>query len=114
MAAYDEVVIISGCRTPVGKFQGSLSDLSATQLGAIVVREAVKRAHLDPNAHNGAVFLGLNGIVVKSHGGASVRGIANAIGVAHDLIVDNVRERIADDLANFRAHRPEFTAATAQ
>ena len=48
MAAYDEVVIISGCRTPVGKFQGSLSDLSATQLGAIVVREAVKRASLDP------------------------------------------------------------------
>ena len=48
MAAYDEVVIISGCRTPVGKFQGSLSDLTATQLGAIVVREAVKRANLDP------------------------------------------------------------------
>jgi acetyl-CoA C-acetyltransferase len=48
MAANDEVVIISGCRTPVGKFQGSLSDLSATQLGAIVVREAVKRADLDP------------------------------------------------------------------
>jgi acetyl-CoA C-acetyltransferase len=47
MAAYDDVVIISGCRTPVGKFQGSLSDLSATQLGAIVVREAVKRANLD-------------------------------------------------------------------
>ena len=44
MAASDDVVIISGCRTPVGKFQGSLSDLSATQLGAIVVREAVKRA----------------------------------------------------------------------
>src|ERR1043165_4065834 len=48
MAANDEVVIISGCRTPVGKFQGSLSDLSATQLGAIVVREAVKRSSLDP------------------------------------------------------------------
>src|SRR5579863_6118250 len=48
MAAFDDVVIISGCRTPVGKFQGSLSDLSATQLGAIVVREAVKRANLDP------------------------------------------------------------------
>jgi len=49
MAANDEVVIISGCRTPVGKFQGSLSDLSATQLGAIAVREAVKRASLEPN-----------------------------------------------------------------
>src|SRR5882757_8005033 len=48
MAANDEVVIISGCRTAVGKFQGSLSDLPATQLGAIVVREAVKRAGVDP------------------------------------------------------------------
>jgi acetyl-CoA C-acetyltransferase len=48
MAAYDEVVIISGCRTAVGKFQGSLSDLSATQMGALVVREAVQRANLDP------------------------------------------------------------------
>src|ERR1700693_2443199 len=48
MAANDEVVIISGCRTPVGKFQGSLSDLTATQLGAIVVREARKRANVDP------------------------------------------------------------------
>src|SRR5215471_10799244 len=48
MAASDDVVIISACRTLVGKFQGSLSDLSAPQLGAIVVREAVKRARLDP------------------------------------------------------------------
>jgi len=48
MAAFDDVVIISGCRTGVGKFQGSLADLSAPQLGAIVVREAVRRAKLDP------------------------------------------------------------------
>src|SRR5246500_3327485 len=48
MNSTDEVVIIAGCRTPVGKFQGSLSDLSATQLGAIVVREAVNRAGVDP------------------------------------------------------------------
>ena len=48
MAALDEVVIISGCRTAVGKFQGSLSDLSATRLGAVVVREAVARARIDP------------------------------------------------------------------
>jgi acetyl-CoA C-acetyltransferase len=48
MAALDEVVIISACRTAVGKFQGSLSDLTAPQLGAAVVREAVKRAELDP------------------------------------------------------------------
>ena len=46
MAGFDDVVIISGCRTPVGKFQGSLSDLNAPQLGAFVVREAVKRANI--------------------------------------------------------------------
>jgi acetyl-CoA C-acetyltransferase len=43
----DDVVIISGVRTPIGKFQGSLSDLKATELGAIVVKEAVKRAGVD-------------------------------------------------------------------
>jgi acetyl-CoA C-acetyltransferase len=48
MAGSNDVVIISGCRTPIGKFQGSLRDLGAPQLGAIAVREAVKRANLDP------------------------------------------------------------------
>src|SRR5919108_3899213 len=50
MPAYsdNDAVIISGVRTAVGKFQGSLSDLSAPQLGAIAVREAVQRAKLDP------------------------------------------------------------------
>src|SRR5262252_5990209 len=48
MPSFDDAVIISACRTPVGKFQGSLSDFSAPQLGAIVVREALKRANVDP------------------------------------------------------------------
>ena len=43
----EEIVIVSGVRTPVGKFQGSLSDFSATQLGAIAVREAVRRSGID-------------------------------------------------------------------
>jgi acetyl-CoA C-acetyltransferase len=47
MPSFDDAVIISACRTPVGKFQGSLSDFSAPQLGALVVREAVKRAGID-------------------------------------------------------------------
>ena len=46
MAAFDDVVIISACRTAVGKFQGSLTDLSAPQLGAIVVHDAVQRVGL--------------------------------------------------------------------
>jgi acetyl-CoA C-acetyltransferase len=50
MAEYkdSDVVIIAGVRTPVGKFQGSLSDFTAVQLGAIAVREAVSRAKIDP------------------------------------------------------------------
>jgi len=49
MPGSNDVVIIAGCRTPIGKFQGSLSDLTAPQLGAAVVREAVKRANLKPD-----------------------------------------------------------------
>jgi acetyl-CoA C-acetyltransferase len=50
MANYNDndIVIISGVRTPIGKFQGSLSDLSAVQIGSIAVREAVSRAQIDP------------------------------------------------------------------
>jgi acetyl-CoA C-acetyltransferase len=44
----EDIVIVSAVRTPVGKFQGAFSDMTATQLGAIAVREAVKRANLDP------------------------------------------------------------------
>src|ERR1017187_5702151 len=48
MAGSNEVVIIAGCRTAIGKFQGSLSDMVAPRIGAIAVREAVKRANLQP------------------------------------------------------------------
>src|SRR3974390_3380111 len=57
MASFDDIVIISGCRTAVGKFQGSLSDFTAPQLGAVAVREAVKRAGIDPT-QVGEVILG--------------------------------------------------------
>lgn len=46
----EEVVIISGVRTAIGKFQGSLTDFSAPHLGAIAVKEAVARANVDPKA----------------------------------------------------------------
>lgn len=59
----------------------------------------ILRVHLDPNNHNGAVFLGLNGIVVKSHGSADAKGIANAIHVAVRLREDDVTRQIAENLA---------------
>src|SRR5580658_1613934 len=42
------IVIVAAARTPVGRFQGGLSPLSATQLGAVAVKEAVRRAMIDP------------------------------------------------------------------
>jgi acetyl-CoA C-acetyltransferase len=48
MPELNEAVIISAARTPVGKFLGSLKGFSATELGAIVVRESVKRAGVKP------------------------------------------------------------------
>ena len=60
--------------------------------------------HLDPNNHNGAVFLGLNGLVVKSHGGANYKGVANAIGVAASMVRNDITRKIGEDLDNFRAH----------
>ena len=62
------------------------------------------KVHLDPNNHNGAVFLGLNGLVVKSHGNATPKGIANAIGVAASMVRNDITRRIGDDLDQFRAH----------
>jgi len=60
--------------------------------------------HLDPNNHNGAVFLGLNGLVVKSHGGANPKGVANAIQVAASMVRNNITRKLGDDLDDFRAH----------
>ncbi len=77
-----------------------------SKVGFLVSRPATEllRTHLDPNNHNGAVFLGLNGVVVKSHGSASVGGVANAIGVAAKLVGENITQRIAEDLAHFPGH----------
>jgi phosphate acyltransferase len=77
-----------------------------SKFGFLVSRPATEllRHHLDPNNHNGAVFLGLNGVVVKSHGSANDKGVANAIGVAAKLVANKLNQRITDDLAVIQAN----------
>lgn len=72
-----------------------------SKIGFLISRPATEllRHHLDPNIHNGAVFLGLNGIVVKSHGGATELGVATAIGNAAKMVRADLTRRIAQDLA---------------
>jgi glycerol-3-phosphate acyltransferase PlsX len=69
------------------------------------------KVHLDPNNHNGAVFLGLNGLVVKSHGSANAKGVANAIAVASRMVRGDIVNQVANDLDEFRAHA--FAGASA-
>ena len=52
----------------------------------------------DPRRYNGAIFLGLGGIAVKSHGSTDAFGFANAIGVAVDMKVNGVLDKIRIEL----------------
>jgi phosphate acyltransferase len=79
-----------------------------SRLGYLLARPAIQgmRQRLDPQQYNGGVLLGLNGIVVKSHGAADSGGFANAIGVAVDLARENILEQIARDFRALGPHSP--------
>jgi phosphate acyltransferase len=83
-------------------FKSSLRSKAGFALSRPALR--LLKVHLDPNNHNGAVFLGLNGLVVKSHGGANPKGVANAIGVASRMVGNDIIRKIGEDLDSFRAH----------
>ncbi|MDD4617417.1 MAG: phosphate acyltransferase PlsX [Alphaproteobacteria bacterium] len=71
------------------------------KIGYLLARGTLLRLkkRVDPRRYNGAMFLGLQGVCVKSHGGTDAEGFANAIGVAHDLVVHGFNEKIAQELA---------------
>ncbi|MEL1249885.1 phosphate acyltransferase PlsX [Aurantiacibacter gilvus] len=72
-----------------------------SKFGFLVSRPATEllKHHLDPNNHNGGVFLGLNGVLVKSHGSANAQGVANAVAVTARLLEADITRRITADLA---------------
>ena len=65
------------------------------------------RKSFDPRNYNGAGFLGLRGIVVKSHGGADVLAFENAIRMAKKEVMTNVPEHIAQGVEKHFANRGE-------
>jgi len=71
------------------------------RLGAILARGALRtvRKKLDPRSLNGGVFLGLNGVVVKSHGSADALGFASAVDLAIDMASSDMISRISADRA---------------
>ncbi|MBF0127889.1 MAG: phosphate acyltransferase, partial [Magnetococcales bacterium] len=70
-----------------------------TKLGYLAAKPALKsfRSRVDPRKYNGAILLGLNGIVVKSHGSADPFAFSQAIGVAVGLAANRVNEKIRRD-----------------
>jgi glycerol-3-phosphate acyltransferase PlsX len=75
------------------------SSLSA-KLGYLLARPGLEQMKiwLDPRRYNGAVFLGLNGMVVKSHGGTDAEGFAHAVDVAVDMVTHRFNERLREGL----------------
>jgi phosphate acyltransferase len=88
-------------RLIVDRLRATLTGSLLAALGATLIRPRLRvlKHDLDPQRYNGAMFLGLGGIVVKSHGSANDVGFANAIGVACDLVRGRTNERITHDLA---------------
>ncbi len=78
----------------------TLKSTLLTKLAAFLLRKQLREhlIQLDPNHNNGAMLIGINGIVVKSHGGANVSGFLNAIKVARNLAMDNVNSHIIKEL----------------
>ncbi len=80
--------------------KATLTSTWAAKLGAVIASAALKRmrARLDPSSVNGGPLLGLNGVVVKSHGGADAKGYANAVKMAADLAASDYAAQIALNL----------------
>jgi glycerol-3-phosphate acyltransferase PlsX len=78
------------------------------KLGYVLAKQALTKVKVrtDPRRYNGAMFLGLNGIAVKSHGGTDSFGFANAIGVAVDLVAHGYNDRIRREFEHFKAAEP--------
>ena len=73
----------------------------AAKIAYLLARPGLDRLRewLDPRRYNGAVMVGLNGVVVKSHGGTDAKGFAHAIDVAMDMVVHRFNDHIREDLA---------------
>lgn len=99
-------------------FAGSLRDAFRSslraKLGYLLARPALEaiRRRFDPRMYNGAMFLGLAGIVVKSHGGTDAVGFANAIRSAVQLVEQGTNERIIAEIQKIGVSRPRLAVAS--
>jgi glycerol-3-phosphate acyltransferase PlsX len=105
-------IVIKAIEGSVGLYttylRRAFSSSIPARLGALFLLPAFKRVRtrMDPRRYNGATFLGLNGIVVKSHGGTDGFGFANAISVAVDMAANGFNDLIMRELSGFGTDQP--------
>ena len=100
-----------------GLMKEALLSSPLSRVGAMLAYGALKamRHRIDPNSINGGPLLGLNGLVIKSHGGADARGFSSAIRVAVDLAESDYMAKVAENMARLDLAEPaEATPEAAQ
>lgn len=85
------------------------------RIGYLFARSAFRKlkARTDPRRYNGAMFLGLQGVCVKSHGGTDAEGFANAIGVGIDLVKQGFNDKIIQELQRLSSSEVSESKAAA-
>ncbi|MFQ6159345.1 phosphate acyltransferase PlsX [Sinorhizobium meliloti] len=88
--------------------RAAMSRTLLARVGYVFAKGAFDRLRekMDPRKVNGGVFLGLNGIVIKSHGGADAEGFAAAIDVGYDMVKNGLKAKIETDLARYHGAQP--------
>lgn len=91
-----------------GYLRAAMNRTLMSKIGYLFAKSAFDRLRekMDPRKVNGGVFLGLNGIVIKSHGGTDAEGYASAIDLAYDMVRNELTQKIAQDLVHY--HRSSF------
>jgi glycerol-3-phosphate acyltransferase PlsX len=84
------------------------------KLGYLLIKPVLSKvmARLDPRKYNGALFVGINGVAVKSHGGTDAVGFANALGVAVDMVDRDLNSSIGEQITHLNFVATESTQAT--
>ena len=87
--------------------RAAFKDSLMSRLGYLLARRALEnlRDRLDPRRHNGGMFLGLNGVAVKSHGATDALGFANAISFAYDMAREGYNDMVVAELNRWHEDR---------
>jgi glycerol-3-phosphate acyltransferase PlsX len=90
-----------GTARQIGEYlRGAMMRTLRAKIGYLFAREAFRavREKMDPRKANGGVFLGLNGIVIKSHGGTDIEGFAAAVDIGYDMVRYELLAKIGEAL----------------